>query len=257
MSYINYPFHGRDIPSSDEIEESFEGFISIDTGGKWYNMNYMKNEAPKRFIENAKMNLELAGYNVDTVFNDQRGLLEHLKSSPGRVEFFRSILLDFYKFTECPMEISTIDIRHARTLSALYKWQTGEAIEVRVNSFFSLDDKEYFFVVENKANGSMDDEDCRYMYNVYKSVENVLQLALSDEFDIRVDHLSNFMASTTPKRPWRLDEIASMIKMRIDHVTKCIEYTGDNRIISTQLKVVMNRLRKVIDRMDRINGIFT
>ena len=257
MKYVNRPFEGKDIPSSDEIKDAFERFISIDTGAEWYNMDYIKNETPKQFIANAKMNLEMAGYDVNDVFLNQRGLLEHLKSNLDRVDFFRSILLNFYMFTECVMEIFTIDVRHARTLSALYKWQAGETIEVTVNSFFTLDDKTYFFVVENKANGPRDDEDCKYLYTVYKSVENVLQRALSDEFDFRVDHLTNFMSSTTPKRPWSRDDIANMIQMRIDHVARCIEYTGDKRIISTQLKVVMNRLRLVIDRIDRIMGVFT
>lgn len=255
MSYIN-PYMGKDIPSSEEIRDVFEGFISISTGSEWYNMDYIKNEEPKRFIESARMNLEKAGYNIDLVFKNRKDLLEYLKANTDRVDFFRLILLDFYRFTQCPMDIFTVDIRHATALIALYKWNTGETVEVRVNSFFTLDYKNYFFVVENDANGSRNDEDCQYLYKVYKSVENAFKDAVSEEFNIRVDHLTQFMASSMPKKPWRRDGISNMIKMRIDHVAKCIEYTGDRRIISTTLFEAMNQLRIVIDRMDQIMGVF-
>lgn len=258
MRYTNPPYDGQeDIPSSDEIREAFARFVPVDTGEEWYNVAYLKNDEPKRFVTNIKMNLQRAGYDVDKVFNSQRELLHHLKTNTDQLDFFRAVLLDFYRFTECRMEIHTIDVRHAKTIAALFKWQSGQILNTEVNTFLSAGDVDFLLVVEDKDNRPRVDDECRYMYTVYKSVEDTLRLALTDELGIHIDHLTQFLSSTRPTRPWRTEAIANMIKQRIAHVIRCIEYVGDRPLISSDLAKVMGRLRWVVDRVEQIVGIRT
>jgi hypothetical protein len=244
MRYRNppYAYGDDDVPSFQEILDTFDVFTGVDFDCEWYDVSYLTNDETRSFIINIKANFDAAGIDPDCLCVS-RSIVDIIKGHADPVEaymFFRDAVFDFYKFSRFPMDTRTIDLAHARVLRTLLRWRGVVGLD-GLPSVHSVENG--MVVVENKGR-------CNVARGVYKAQEGVLAEHLGELFSVRILNLPLFLESCVPLLPVARASISSIIDDRINHVMQCAEYTGARLFINDQLLMCIKNLCRALRRIE-------
>lgn len=258
MQYVNPPYpYGHDVPSLGDIRDTFNAFTIIDLGTQWYDVEYLRDDRTKSFVNNVKTNLMRQGFDLSM---NRYDLIASIRADPPRLyQFLYTTLLDLYKFSLQNMDISlhTIDVSHAALLCSMVKWKTGGRyiISPRLHRIEDFDGDDEFLVVENEENGGVTGVECEEFRSVYKESEKVVIDRLSEHFGITISDLPAFLRSSTPNTGRERSIFAFLIDNRLAHVKKCVQYNGARLFISRALFELVQTLCRVLRVAERIMGI--
>ena len=259
MEYTNPAFPPDEpVPTIGVIRKAFDGFTEVNSGDLWYETDYLKDETPKRIIQNIYNNLRDVQCDPMCLQSSKaimRMIKTHKSGQPeDRIEaffFFSELLIDFYKLCFCSMDVvwPTIDEKHAYVIHLLFKWKGISQNLPTPYDFFEINDLE-FLVVTDVENAGIESDECSKLRDMYKTSRQ----EFIDEFQrisgVRIDNLVKFLDSAIPMEPWMVPYIDQMIKDRVGHMEKCTEYTGNRRFITKQLKIVIDQLCKALGQAE-------
>lgn len=162
-------------PCIHRIHAKLKKFVGVDALliSDWYDRDthepsYIKQKEAKACIREIWTKLASNGYDPDEVFSGLFNFWKHFKTNPESVPFFNEVLLDFYKFLWCPMDVTwnIMEKTDALLLYHLMIWECGDFpfnSPAPYRSFWVNDI--YFLVVEDFSAGDKYKETALYLGN--------------------------------------------------------------------------------------------